>query len=53
MGFILTVTSGKGGVGKSTTTANVATGLAKNGKKVVAVDYYIVGYIVFCNRLFF
>lgn len=41
MGFILTVTSGKGGVGKSTTTANVATGLAKNGKKVVAVDFDI------------
>ncbi len=41
MGVILTVTSGKGGVGKSTTTANVATGLAKEGKKVVAVDFDI------------
>jgi septum site-determining protein MinD len=41
MGIILTVTSGKGGVGKSTTTANVATGLAQEGKKVVAVDFDI------------
>ncbi len=41
MGIIITVTSGKGGVGKSTTTANVATGLAKEGKKVVAVDFDI------------
>lgn len=41
MGIIITVTSGKGGVGKSTTTANVATSLAANGKKVVAVDFDI------------
>lgn len=41
MGIVITVTSGKGGVGKSTTTANVATGLAKLGKKVVAVDFDI------------
>lgn len=41
MGFILTVTSGKGGVGKSTTAANVATALAKNGKRVVAIDFDI------------
>ncbi len=41
MGIILTVTSGKGGVGKSTTTANVATGLAQEGKRVVAVDFDI------------
>lgn len=41
MGTIITVTSGKGGVGKSTTTANVATALASGGKKVVAVDFDI------------
>jgi len=41
MGIVITVTSGKGGVGKSTTTANVSTGLAKLGKKVVAVDFDI------------
>ena len=41
MGEIITITSGKGGVGKSTTTANIATALAKNGKKVVAIDFDI------------
>jgi len=41
MGKIITITSGKGGVGKSTTTANIATALAKYGKKVVAVDFDI------------
>ena len=38
---IITITSGKGGVGKSTTTANVATALAKLGKKVIAIDFDI------------
>jgi len=38
---VITITSGKGGVGKSTTTANIATALAKLGKKVVAVDFDI------------
>jgi len=41
VGQIITITSGKGGVGKSTTTANIATALAKYGKKVVAVDFDI------------
>lgn len=41
MGIVITVTSGKGGVGKSTTTANIAVGLAQLGKKVVAVDFDI------------
>ena len=41
MGQIITVTSGKGGVGKSTTTANISSALAKNGKKVIAVDFDI------------
>lgn len=37
-GKIVTVTSGKGGVGKTTTTSNLAAALALAGKKVVAVD---------------
>ncbi len=35
---VLTVTSGKGGVGKTTVTANLATALAMLGKKVTALD---------------
>ena len=35
---VIVVTSGKGGVGKTTSTANIAVSLAKMGKKVVAVD---------------
>lgn len=38
MGKVIVVTSGKGGVGKTTTTANVGTGLALLGKKVVMID---------------
>ena len=38
MSEVIVITSGKGGVGKTTTTANVGTGLAKLGKKVVLVD---------------
>lgn len=41
MGIVITVTSGKGGVGKSTTTANLAVGLANLGKRVVAIDFDI------------
>jgi septum site-determining protein MinD len=37
-GLVITVTSGKGGVGKTTTTANLGTALAMQGKKVVVVD---------------
>ena len=35
---VITVTSGKGGVGKTTLTANIASALAKMGRKVVAID---------------
>lgn len=38
MGEAIVVTSGKGGVGKTTTTANIGTALAVMGKKVVVVD---------------
>ena len=38
MGEVFVVTSGKGGVGKTTTTANIGTGLAKMGKRVVLMD---------------
>lgn len=35
---VITVTSGKGGVGKTTLTANIASALAKMGRKVTAID---------------
>lgn len=38
MGEVIVITSGKGGVGKTTTTANIGTGLALMGKKVVMID---------------
>ena len=38
MGEVIVVTSGKGGVGKTTTTANLGTGLAQLGNKVALVD---------------
>ena len=38
MGKVIVITSGKGGVGKTTTTANVGTGLALLGKRVVMID---------------
>lgn len=38
MGEAIVITSGKGGVGKTTTTANIGTALAAMGKKVVVVD---------------
>ena len=38
MGEVIVITSGKGGVGKTTTTANIGIGLASKGKKVVVID---------------
>lgn len=38
MSEVIVITSGKGGVGKTTTTANVGTGLASLGKSVVLID---------------
>ena len=37
-GSVITVTSGKGGVGKTTTVSNLAVALATLGKRVIAVD---------------
>ena len=37
-GRVVVVTSGKGGVGKTTSTANIGTALAKNGAKVALID---------------
>lgn len=38
MGEAIVITSGKGGVGKTTTTANIGTALALMGKKVCLID---------------
>lgn len=37
-GRVLTITSGKGGVGKTTTTANLGVALARRGKRVICLD---------------
>ncbi len=37
-GSVIVITSGKGGVGKTTTSANIGTALAKDGSKVVLID---------------
>src|SRR5580692_11607482 len=39
---IIVVTSGKGGVGKTTTSASIACGLASRGKRVAVIDFDIV-----------
>ena len=39
MAEVIVVTSGKGGVGKTTSSAAFATGLAQRGKKVVVIDF--------------
>ena len=38
MSEVIVITSGKGGVGKTTTTANIGTGLAQLNEKVVMID---------------
>ena len=43
LGTAIVITSGKGGVGKTTTSANVGTGLAILDKSVVVVDADKIG----------
>lgn len=54
MGEIIVVTSGKGGVGKTTTSASLACGFARRGKKVAVVDFDIglrnLDLIMGCER---
>lgn len=38
MGKVIVITSGKGGVGKTTATANLGSGLAKEGQKALLID---------------
>ena len=37
MSKVIVITSGKGGVGKTTTSANIATGIALRGHKTIAI----------------
>lgn len=54
MAKIIVVTSGKGGVGKTTTSASFATGLAARGKKTVVIDFDVglrnLDLIMGCER---
>ena len=54
MSKIIVVTSGKGGVGKTTTSASVATGLALKGHKTVVIDFDVglrnLDLIMNCER---
>ncbi|AKZ65986.1 septum site-determining protein MinD [Candidatus Palibaumannia cicadellinicola] len=54
MATIIVVTSGKGGVGKTTSSAAIATGLANKNKKTVVIDFDIglrnLDLIMGCER---
>lgn len=54
MSRIIVVTSGKGGVGKTTSSAAIATGLALKGKKTIVIDFDIglrnLDLIMGCER---
>lgn len=54
MAEIIVVTSGKGGVGKTTSSASIAVGLAKQGKKVAVIDFDVglrnLDLIMGCER---
>ena len=51
---IIVVTSGKGGVGKTTSSASIATGLARRGKNVAVIDFDVglrtLDLIMGCER---
>src|SRR5690606_30065614 len=50
----IVVTSGKGGVGKTTTSASIACGLARQGRKVAVIDFDVglrnLDLIMGCER---
>lgn len=54
MARIVVVTSGKGGVGKTTTSASFASGLAMRGHKTVVIDFDVglrsLDLIMGCER---
>ncbi|MCD6059811.1 MAG: cell division inhibitor MinD, partial [Moraxellaceae bacterium] len=54
MAKIIVVTSGKGGVGKTTTSAAIGTGLAQRGHKVALIDFDVglrnLDLIMGCER---
>ena len=54
MGNIIVITSGKGGVGKTTSSAAISTGLAMKGHKTVVIDFDIglrnLDLIMGCER---
>ncbi len=54
MAEIIVVTSGKGGVGKTTTSASLACGIARHGKKVAVIDFDVglrnLDLIMGCER---
>jgi septum site-determining protein MinD len=51
---VIVVTSGKGGVGKTTSSASIAVGLARRGKKVAVIDFDVglrnLDLIMGCER---
>lgn len=54
MAKIIVVTSGKGGVGKTTTSASISTGLARRGHRTVVIDFDVglrnLDLIMNCER---
>ncbi|MEF1304581.1 P-loop NTPase, partial [Vibrio owensii] len=54
MARIIVVTSGKGGVGKTTSSAAIASGLALKGKKTAVIDFDVglrnLDLIMGCER---
>jgi len=54
LGEIIVVTSGKGGVGKTTSSASIAMGLARRGKRVAVIDFDVglrnLDLIMGCER---
>ncbi len=54
MARVIVVTSGKGGVGKTTTSASIAAGLAKRGHKTAVIDFDVglrnLDLIMGCER---